>query len=157
LPAGTTAFKYTTDICPAEGFYTVVRRTSLAGCFGNTWQSVTSDHTYTDDNGNMMIVNDTTTPYNKILFSDTIKKATCSNNMYEFTAAILNIDLPNYCSNGTARNPGFIFSVQKYDNIHSTGQSCARRFVTHRKNRIIPVYSYYPFVKKLTLHNVWPH
>ncbi len=112
LPTNKTGFKYTTDPCPRQGYYTIARRVNISGCFNNTWHNLSSDHTYTDDNGNMMLVNDTTTPYNKILFVDTVKKLTCDNNMYEFTAAILNIDNPNYCSTGTARDPGFIFSVE---------------------------------------------
>ncbi len=112
LPSDKTSFLYSNNLCPPEGHYTIARRTNISGCFNNTWQPVTSDHTYTDNNGYMMLVNDTTTPYNKILFSDTVKQTTCNNTMYEFSAAIMNIDLSNYCSNGTARWPGFVFRVE---------------------------------------------
>ena len=36
LPAGTTSFKYTTSLCPPEGYYTIARRTNIDGCFANT-------------------------------------------------------------------------------------------------------------------------
>jgi hypothetical protein len=112
LPPGRTGFQYSTDPCTATGHYTLVRRTSLGGCFGSTWNDITVDHTWTDDYGNMMLVNDSTTPYNKTVYIDTIKQATCNSSVYEFSAAILDIDKPDYCSGGIGRLPGFIFRIE---------------------------------------------
>jgi gliding motility-associated-like protein len=112
LPPGRTSFQYSTDPCPATGHYTLARRTSLNGCFGKTWNDITVDHTWTDDYGNMMLVNDSTTPYNKTVYIDTIKQATCNSSVYEFSAAILDIDKPDYCSDGFGRLPGFIFRIE---------------------------------------------
>ena len=50
VPASSYAFNYTN--CPNDGYYTVTDRT--ADCFGNTWHTVTEDHT---GNGGFMIVN----------------------------------------------------------------------------------------------------
>lgn len=112
LPPGRTSFKYTTDPCPATGQYTIARRTSLDGCYNKSWQDITVDHTWTDDYGNMMLVKDSTTPYNKTVFIDTIKQPICNNSVYEFSAAILNIDKPDYCSGGGGSLPGFIFRIE---------------------------------------------
>ncbi|HZE86036.1 MAG TPA: gliding motility-associated C-terminal domain-containing protein [Puia sp.] len=111
LPPGRTSFQYSTDPCPSTGQYTTARRTSLAGCINKSWEDITVDHTWTDDYGNMMIVNDSTTPYNKIVFIDTVKQPTCNSSLYEFSAAILDIDKPDYCA-GVGTLPGFVFRIE---------------------------------------------
>src|SRR4051812_7650596 len=50
VPLNSYAFTYSP--CPNDGFYTVTSQTS--NCFGNTWHTVTSDHTGT---GGFMLVN----------------------------------------------------------------------------------------------------
>src|SRR5258705_1286506 len=53
----TNAYIYTNSSCPDDGYYTITNSTS--NCFGNTWHTVSSDHT---GNGAFMLVNATFTP-----------------------------------------------------------------------------------------------
>jgi hypothetical protein len=45
-------YSYTSSSCPNDGSYTIVSSTS--GCFGNSWHTVSSDHT---GGGYFMLVN----------------------------------------------------------------------------------------------------
>ena len=84
VPASSYAFNYTN--CPNDGYYTVTDRT--ADCFGNTWHTVTEDHT---GNGGFMIVN---ASYNPGDFFVTTVNNLCPNTTYEFAAWILNVMKP---------------------------------------------------------------
>ena len=53
----TNAYIYTSSFCPNDGLYTITN--STANCFGNTWHTVSSDHT---GNGAFLLVNATLTP-----------------------------------------------------------------------------------------------
>ena len=55
LSASSTNYNYVFNLCPQDGNYTVVNSTS--GCFGNSWHTLTEDHTPGDVNGYMMLVN----------------------------------------------------------------------------------------------------
>src|SRR5215470_14157256 len=54
LSAATTFYSFIQTACPNDGFYTVIDQTS--GCFGNTWHTLSKDHTG-DANGHFMLVN----------------------------------------------------------------------------------------------------
>jgi gliding motility-associated-like protein len=79
-PGGYTS---TTSSCPDDGYYTIT--TSTSGCFGNTWHTVSSDHT---GHGAFMLVNASFTPGDFFLTSVT---DLCPNTTYEFAAWIMNV------------------------------------------------------------------
>lgn len=87
LPTTVTNVTYTTDMCPADGFYTIT--SGLGSCFGGTWQTVPHDHTG-DVNGYMMVINSSFDP--SIFY---VQKASgsllCPNTTYQFSAWILNV------------------------------------------------------------------
>lgn len=108
---GITSFRYTSDPCPPPGYYALIQRSSVPGCYHHGLnEEIYTDHTLYSNDGFMMLVNDTTTPYNKIVYMDTIRHASCAGNQYEFSAAILNAASPGYCD--LERKPAFIFSVE---------------------------------------------
>jgi hypothetical protein len=79
----TNAYTYTSSFCPDDGFYTITN--STANCFGNTWHTVSSDHT---GNGAFLLVNATLTPGD--FFVTTVNNL-CPNTTYEFAAWIMNV------------------------------------------------------------------
>ncbi|MEO6734189.1 MAG: gliding motility-associated C-terminal domain-containing protein [Ferruginibacter sp.] len=106
LKAATTTYNFTSSICPNDGFYTVVN--STAGCFSNSWYSLTEDHTPGDANGYVMLVNASQIPGD--FFVDTVKNL-CANTTYEFAAWILNIVTTSAC-NGNAIQPKLVFNIE---------------------------------------------
>ncbi len=79
----TNAYTYTSSSCPNDGFYTITNSTS--NCFGNTWHTVSSDHT---GNGAFLLVNASYTPGD---FLVTAVNDLCPNTTYEFAAWIMNV------------------------------------------------------------------
>ena len=79
----TNAYMYTGTSCPNDGFYTITNSTS--NCFGNTWHTVSSDHT---GNGAFLLVNATYTPGDFLI---TTVNDLCPNTTYEFAAWIMNV------------------------------------------------------------------
>lgn len=77
------SYTYTSSYCPDDGFYTVTKGTS--DCFGNTWHTLTSDHT---GGGAFMLVNASFTPGD---FFVTTVSDLCPNTTYEFAAWIMNV------------------------------------------------------------------
>ena len=106
LPA--TNYTYTSNDCPVDGSYTV--RTNTSNCFGNTWHSISSDHTG-NANGYFMLINASVQP--STFYIDTVK-GLCPNTTYEFGAWIMNVILPSAC-NGNANQPNITFSIEKTD------------------------------------------
>ena len=104
LPA--TNYTYTSNDCPVDGSYTV--RTNTSNCFGNTWHSISSDHTG-NANGYFMLINASVQP--STFYIDTVK-GLCPNTTYEFGAWIMNVILPSAC-NGNANQPNITFSIEK--------------------------------------------
>lgn len=76
-------YLFTPSSCPNDGSYTIVP--STAGCFGNTWHNVSSDHT---GGGFFMLVNASYQPGDFF-----VQKVTdlCPNTSYEFAAWIMNV------------------------------------------------------------------
>jgi gliding motility-associated-like protein len=108
LAAATTAYQYKNGDCPPDGFYTVISNTN--NCFGNSWHSITSDHTG-NANGYFMLVNAKIEP--SAFFIDTVR-GLCSNTTFEFAAWIVNVLKPSACgSNGI--QPNVTFSIEKLD------------------------------------------
>lgn len=81
IPTG--AYSFTYSECPNDGSYTITPRTS--GCFGNSWHTITSDHT---GNGNFLLVN---ASYNPGDFFVATVKDLCPNTTYEFAAWAMNV------------------------------------------------------------------
>jgi gliding motility-associated-like protein len=111
--AGTvTNFKYTAEMCPQDGFYTIT--SSLGGCFGGSWQVVPHDHTG-DSNGYMMVVNSSYEP--GICY---VQKASgnllCPNTTYEFSAWIMNV-MRGMASTIDYIRPNITFSIETADGI----------------------------------------
>ena len=79
----TDSYTYLSSSCPNDGFYTVTTATS--NCFGNTWHTVSSDHT---GGGAFMLVNASYAPGD---FFVTTVTDLCPNTTYEFAAWIMNV------------------------------------------------------------------
>jgi gliding motility-associated-like protein len=108
LSAATTAYQYYGNDCPGDGFYTV--RNSTTACFGNTWHSLSSDHTG-NGNGYFMLVNASIDP--SAFYLDTVK-GLCGNTTYEFAAWVVNVLLQSACNNN-GNKPNLTFSIEKTD------------------------------------------
>lgn len=80
-------YMYTSSSCPNDGFYTVTNSTS--SCFGNTWHSVSSDHT--GGGSGFMLVNASFTAGD--FFVATVSDL-CPNTTYEFAAWFVNVMRP---------------------------------------------------------------
>lgn len=106
LFANSTNYNYVSTLCPADGNYTIVN--SSSGCFGNSWHTVTEDHTPGDVNGYMMLVNASVTP--GVFYLDTVKNL-CGGTTYEFSAWILNILRSSACG-GAGNMPNITFSIE---------------------------------------------
>ena len=106
LQAASTTYTFTSVNCPPDGSYTLVN--STAACFGNTWHTVTEDHTPNDINGYMMLINASVNP--GVFYIDTVKNL-CANTTYEFAAWIMNVILPTACSQNP-KSPKLLFSIE---------------------------------------------
>ncbi|WP_374951696.1 gliding motility-associated C-terminal domain-containing protein [Mucilaginibacter sp.] len=110
LPATVTNFRYTAEMCPGDGFYTIA--SALGNCFGGTWQVIPHDHTG-DPNGYMMIINSS---YDPGIFY--VQKARgdllCPNTNYQFSAWIMNV-IRDQASTRTHIRPNITFSIETAD------------------------------------------
>ena len=85
-PIASTNYNYTTASCPIDGSYTIINRTN--GCFGNSWHSLSEDHTPGDSDGFMMLVNASNAPGE--FYKETITNL-CPGTTYEFSAYVVNV------------------------------------------------------------------
>jgi gliding motility-associated-like protein len=108
LNAATTTYNFFPNDCPGDGSYTV--RTSTANCFGNTWHTVSSDHTG-DPNGYFMLINASNLPSD--FYVDTVKNL-CSSSTYQFAAWIMNVQKSTACG-GVTIKPNVTFSIERID------------------------------------------
>ncbi len=126
LSVGKTDFTYTTDLCPQQGYYTVVNSINcgypldLSRDAGITYNS---DFQYafpeSDSGGYMMLVNAGVSPNPTIVFQDTVKNL-CSNSGYLFWAGISNLSFascghPNFTINIETTNGQIIKTFQTGD------------------------------------------
>jgi len=108
LSNGNTSFTYTTDSCPAPGYYTVVNNQT---CKNKPNSKHDAGHLFYqsipfgDNAGYMMLVATTPMTEPKILFSDTVKNLP-SNMNYLFWGGMQNI------SQGVCYIPSFMFNVE---------------------------------------------
>lgn len=117
LPAASTNYLYVGNDCPNDGSYTV--RNSSTACFGDSWYTVTKDHTG-DGNGYFMLVNASFFP--GTFYIDTIR-GLCPNTTFEFAAWVMNI-LKNTSCLPDPKEPNLTF------NIETTNDSVLQTFST---------------------------
>ncbi len=98
-------YQYTSQDCPAEGFYSI--RTSTRFCFSNDWHVVAFDHSPNDPNGYFLMINALAGP--SIVYVDTIT-GLCANTSFQVDAWLLNLMKPTGC-NGNGIEPSFILTV----------------------------------------------
>ncbi|HUH33288.1 MAG TPA: gliding motility-associated C-terminal domain-containing protein [Daejeonella sp.] len=106
LPPGVTSYQYTSTGCPGDGFYNIGPHNR--GCFDNTWHSINQDHTPSDDNGNMMIINASFTAGD--FYKQTVS-GLCAGTTYEFAAWVLNILKPGSCGSAGI-DPNITFTIE---------------------------------------------
>ncbi|MEO6638622.1 MAG: gliding motility-associated C-terminal domain-containing protein [Ginsengibacter sp.] len=94
IAATLTNYLYVPYACPADGAYTIGN--SSPNCFGDTWHTLTEDHTPNDTSGYMMIVNASFEPGD--FFVQQVD-GLCDNTTYEFAAWMLNILKNSACGN----------------------------------------------------------
>lgn len=103
---GLTNYSYISGDCPQDGYYTIANSTS--SCFGNTWATVSQDHTPGDLNGYMMVIN---ASYNPGDFFVKTVDGLCPNTTYEFAAWIFNVLQPFACM-GQGIKPNITFNIE---------------------------------------------
>ncbi len=106
LPFGTTTYLYANSNCPDDGYYRIESQTP--GCFGNTWQQVSEDHTAGDVNGNMMLINASIEPGD--FFKQKVS-GLCGGTTYEFSAFVMNMLKVGSC-NAAGSKPNITFSIE---------------------------------------------
>jgi hypothetical protein len=106
LPGATTFYNFVSYDCPNDGNYTVINAT--ASCFGNSWQTLSQDHTPGDNDGRMMLVNASIDPGD--FFVDTAR-GLCANTTYEFGAWVANVLLTSACE-GNGTDPKLVFNIE---------------------------------------------
>lgn len=131
LNAATTNYRYVSNDCPDDGFYTV--RNNTSSCFGSSWFNLTKDHTG-DPNGYFMLVNASYDP--GAFYVDTVKDL-CSNTTFEFACWIMNVQLPVSCSPGQIK-PNLTFSIENTDGTvlqtYQTGDIPSEQSATWRQH-----------------------
>lgn len=108
LGAATTSYQYLFGDCPNDGSYTA--RSNTNSCFGNTWHSLTADHTG-DPNGYFMLVNASFQP--GAFYLDTVR-GLCGGTTYEFAAWVMNVLKQTACG-GNGIQPNLTFSIEGTD------------------------------------------
>ena len=101
-----TNYTYINQPCPSDGSYTITN--STAGCFNNTWHTLSADHTPGDVNGYMMLVNASYNP--GVFYLDTVRNL-CGGTTYEFSAWLTSVLRPFSC-NGNGIMPNITFSIE---------------------------------------------
>lgn len=99
------AYQYTSQDCPQEGFYAL--RTSTFFCFNNNWHTVPFDHTANDPNGYFLLINALAGPSD--LYLDTIT-GLCPNNQVQAEAWVINLLKNNACG-GNGTDPNLTFFI----------------------------------------------
>ncbi|MVM36997.1 T9SS type B sorting domain-containing protein [Spirosoma sp. HMF3257] len=93
--AGLTTYEYEPINCPGDGQYTLA--TTLDGnCFNATWYAVSTDHTSSDGQGNMLIVNGGSLAGT---FYQQPVSGLCKGTSYEVSVWVLNLLKTGTCSN----------------------------------------------------------
>ena len=134
MPLPATTYTFFANDCPTDGTYTI--RTNTISCFGNTWHTLTSDHTG-NLNGYFMLINASVQP--SAFYIDTVR-GLCPNTTYEFAAWIMNVLKPLAC-NGNGNQPNITFSIEKTDGTvlqtNSTGNISATQSPTWNRQSFL--------------------
>jgi|SRR6185437_9712155 len=85
LATGITNLGFQAADCPEDGYYTIANHTS--DCFGDTWWSLSQDHTG-NPNGYFMLIN---ASYQPSQFYVQTVDGLCGNTSYQFAAWVLNL------------------------------------------------------------------
>lgn len=101
-------YGFVTNDCPGDGYYTI--RNNTTNCFGNSWHSLTKDHTG-DPNGYFMLVNASLFPGS--FYIDTVR-GLCAKTTFEFAAWVVNVLKPEACQ-GNGLKPNLTFNIEKTD------------------------------------------
>jgi gliding motility-associated-like protein len=110
LGGNITNYNYVPNDCPDDGSYTIASSTN--GCFGQTWHTLSHDHTG-NPNGYMMIVNASNNP--GLFYTQRADAGQlCPNTTYEFAAYITNLIIPSACGGASSR-PNITFSIETTD------------------------------------------
>jgi gliding motility-associated-like protein len=117
LPAGITVFPYSNDVCPPAGSYSIVQKVNVNNCSNGKWLLLSSDHNLQVNHGNMMLVHNIANSFPRVVYVDTVNESLCAGVMYEFSAAIINVDAKKKCS-PFPDFPAFNFTVE-----NSSGQA----------------------------------
>jgi gliding motility-associated-like protein len=105
ITAATTSYQYVSGQCPNDGQYTIANSTS--GCFGNSWHTISNDHTG-NTKGYFMLVNASFQPGD---FYVGKVSGLCPNTTYEFAAWITNMLVQSACG-GSGIQPNVTFSIE---------------------------------------------
>lgn len=100
-----TIYGFVSNDCPNDGFYAV--RNNTTSCFGDSWHSLTKDHTG-DPNGYFMVVNAALDSGD--FYVDTVR-GLCSNTTFEFAAWVINVLKPSACQ-GSGIQPNLSFFIE---------------------------------------------
>jgi gliding motility-associated-like protein len=111
LPVDITGFSYSNSICPPPGSYSIVQKVNPKNCYGGKWLLLSSDHNSQVNHGNMMLVHNLANSSERIVYVDTVNQDLCANTVYEFSAAIINVDALAPCPPSTDY-PAFRFSLE---------------------------------------------
>ena len=119
LPGATTSYRFNYGDCPNDGSYTVINATNA--CFGNSWHSLSQDHTPGDVDGRMMLVNASIDTGD--FYLETVR-GLCANTTYEFSAWVVNVLLTSACNN-IGIDPNLKFNIESPNGVvlgtYSTG------------------------------------
>ncbi len=110
LPAGITDFAYNNNGCPPAGSYSIVQKVNPKYCSNGKWLLISLDHRQ-EKFGNMMLVHNVASAASRIVYVDTVNQDLCAGTVYEFSAAIINVDTLATCSS-IPDFPSFMFSLE---------------------------------------------
>lgn len=95
-----TEFSFNNSTCPPSGSYTIIRRMPILSCFNKEWIDLSHDNNTVIPFGMMMVVNNSSTITNKIVYRDTINLQLCPGAIYHCSVALINIDEDVVCPSG---------------------------------------------------------
>lgn len=112
IPQDKTSLKYSDDLCPPAGYYTITSHTNFKSCYNTSWLEMPTDHTpYAQGSGMGMVFKADPNSFKSVVFVDTLDKQLCPGEVYQFSVAILNLILDGYCKNFNT-NPEFLLRVE---------------------------------------------
>ncbi|MFN2439509.1 MAG: gliding motility-associated C-terminal domain-containing protein, partial [Chitinophagaceae bacterium] len=103
-------------------------------CFGNTWHTISEDHTPGDNNGYMMLVNASFTAGD---FYVQQVNGLCSGTTYEFAAWLINVLRPTACA-GNGIRPSITFNIET-----NTGQVLQTYSTGNIDASVVPAWKQY--------------